>query len=226
MTTRRRRAILIVLSVVALIGGGLAGFSYANFSAQTRNPGSVFSSGTLVLTNTKNTNSACLSTAGGATDTNVNNACDQLFNLTVKKPGDSATVQLTLKNDGSLNASSLALYTNACADSNAAGETYHGTGSLCGTLEFYIQAYTSNTFTTPSACVWGASSGSTCNFTDTAKTIGAFATAYTSGSPLDTGAFAAGAYKYYVLGIAFPSSAGNSFQGRTATFDFTQTLTQ
>ncbi len=227
MTTRRRKGILIILSVVALLGGGVAGFTYANFSAQTRNPSNAFSSGTLVLSNQKNVAAACLSTAGGSTDTNVNNACDQLFNLTVKKPGDSATVNLTLKNDGSLGASSLSMYTNACADSDASGETYHGTGSMCGELQFYLQVWTSNTFATPSLCLYGGTTvANTCDFSNAAKTVGDFASTYTSGAPYDAGAFGAGAFKYMTLGIKFPSTAGNTYQGRTATFDFTQVLVQ
>src|SRR5206468_8804960 len=117
----------VLFRSAAAMGGG----TFATFNAQARNPGNVVAAGTLVLTNTKQGGSACLSTAGATTDTNVNNSCDQLLNLTVKKPGDSATANLTVQNSGSLAATIFKIFSSACADSNAAAETYHGTGSLC-----------------------------------------------------------------------------------------------
>jgi hypothetical protein len=198
----------------------------ANFSAQTRNPLNAFSSGALVLSDTKSGNTACLSTAGGATDTNVNNSCDQLFNLTVRKPGDTATARLALANVGSLNATALKLYSAACTNSDATGETYHGTGDMCGTLILYVQQFSDNTYTTKTTCVYGGGSASTCDYSNAAKTLSNFVSSYTSGSPAGLGALNAGAANYYEIGISFPSTAGNSLQGRTATFDFTWMLQQ
>ncbi len=197
-----------------------------NFSAQTRNPSNAFSSGALVLSNTKSGNSACLSTGGSNTDTNTNNACDTLFSLTVKKPGDSATARLALANVGSLNASALKLYTAACATTDAAGETYHGTGNMCSTLILYVQKYTNGTYSTTSTCVYGGGTAQTCDFSNAAKTLTDFTTTYTSGAPADLGALTSGSTNYYEIGISFPSSAGNSLQGRTATFDLTWVLQQ
>ena len=69
--------------VSALVVGAMTSVSFgtfASFAAQTSNGGSGFASGTLVLSNTKQGGAACLSTTGGATDTNANN-CSKVFDL-------------------------------------------------------------------------------------------------------------------------------------------------
>ena len=85
----------------------------------------------------------------------------------MKKPGDSGTANLTLKNVGDVNASSFKVFSPTCTAANATGESYNGTGNPCSVLQLYIQQWTDNTFTTPSACLYGGATGNTCNFTDT-----------------------------------------------------------
>ncbi|MFM8304993.1 MAG: hypothetical protein ACKOA9_11980 [Actinomycetota bacterium] len=217
-------AALALLGVVALTGVG----TFATFNAQTKNPGNLFSDGTLVLSNTKDGGTACLSTGGGTTDVNSNDTCDQLMNLTVRKPGDSSTTKLTIKNEGSLAASALKVFSAACTNADASGETYHGTGNPCSQiqlyLQLYLQQYTDSSFSTPSACLYGgATVANTCDFSDATKTLAAFQSAYGSaagglgiGSGLTTGAS-----RYVKVGIMLPSASNNSFQGRQATFDLT-----
>src|SRR5207248_6758151 len=110
MKTRIAVTALTLLALCAFT----ATATIASFTAETTNPTNKFATGTLVLSNKVNSNTACLSTAGASTDTNANSGCDTLFNLTVKKPGDSGSANLTLKNDGSLAASALKLFTSAC----------------------------------------------------------------------------------------------------------------
>ena len=218
----RRTKILVTCAVVVVLAATLGVASFATFNAQTHNPGNVFAHGTLVLSNTKQGGVACLSTGGGNTNTNVNTACDQLFNLTVKKPGDSGTANLTLKNVGDVNASSFKVFSPTCTAANATGESYNGTGNPCSVLQVYIQQWTDNTFTTPSACLYGGATGNTCNFTDTTKTIGAFSTAYNSTSTgLSIGSgLNAGSSAYVTIGVQSPSTADNTYQGRQASLDF------
>ena len=218
----RRTKILVTCAVVVVLAATLGVASFATFNAQTNNPGNVFAHGTLVLSNTKQGGVACLSTGGGNTNTNVNTACDQLFNLTVKKPGDSGTANLTLKNVGDVNASSFKVFSPTCTAANATGESYNGTGNPCSVLQVYIQQWTDNTFTTPSACLYGGATGNTCNFTDTTKTIGAFSTAYNSTSTgLSIGSgLNAGSSAYVTIGVQSPSTADNTYQGRQASLDF------
>jgi hypothetical protein len=218
--TRSKKIVLSVAVVVAALAA-LGSGSYASYTAQTKNPNNLFATGALVLTNTKQGGTACLSTSGGATDTNVNNGCDQLLNLTVKKPGDSATVNLTVQNSGSLPATVFKVFSSACTDANAAAETYHGTGSVCSKVQLYIQQ-TDSAFTAKTACLYGgATVTNTCDFSDAAKTLTAFATAYTSsttGLSIGSG-LTAGASAYFTIGVSLPSTADNTTQGRSASID-------
>ena len=220
MKTSRKIVLSAVIVIVLAAGVGFG--SFATFTAETDNPGNVFAHGTLVLSNTKQGGSACLSTGGGNTNTNVNTTCDQLFNLTVKKPGDSGTVNLTLKNVGSLDASSFKVFSPICSNADASGESYHGTGNPCSVIQLYVQQWSDSGFSTPSACLYGGASGNTCNFSDTSKTLGAFATSYSSsanGLTIGSG-LSASASAYFTIGVKSPSTADNTYQGRQATQDF------
>lgn len=209
----------VVLGAATVVGAG----TFASFNAQTKNPDNVLAAGTLVLSNTKDGGAACLSTAGGTTDTNANAGCDTLLSLTVQKPGDSGTADLTIANAGSLAASELRVFSAACTDGDASGESYHGTGLPCDKVQLYVQQYADPAFATPSACLYGGATVATiCDFSDATKTLSDFQTAYgTSGSGLLVGSLAAGASNYFKVGVMLPSSADNTFQGRQATFDLT-----
>jgi hypothetical protein len=227
MTTKRKWVLTIAVAIAALAAMGSG--SYASYSAQTTNPSNKFATGALVLTNTKQGGSACLSTAGGATDNNVNNACDTLFNLTVKKPGDSATVNLTVQNSGSLAATIFKVFSSACADSNAATETFHGTGSLCAKVQLYIQQWSNSGFSTVSSCLYGGTTvTNTCDFSDTTKTLTSFSSTYTnSTNGLNIGSgLTAGTSSYFTIGVMLPSSADNTVQGRAASVDLSWFLQQ
>ena len=224
MSVRRktRRKILLTAAVVCVLAAGLGFGSLTTFNAQTNNAGNVFAHGTLVLSNTKQGGAACLSTGGGSTNTNVNTSCDQLLNLTVKKPGDSGTANLTLRNVGSINATTFKVFSPACTNADASSESYHGTGTPCSLIQLYVQQWSDAGFSTPSACLYGGATGSTCNFSDATKTLGAFATAYpSSASGLSIGSgLNAGSSAYFTIGVQSPSSADNTYQGRQATQDF------
>jgi predicted ribosomally synthesized peptide with SipW-like signal peptide len=216
---------LVVIGAAALIGGG----TFASFNAETKNPGNTFATGTLVLSNTKAGGSACLSTgAGTSTDTNVNSSCDTLFALTVRKPGDAGTANLTVKNEGSIDASALKVFSSACANANATGETYNGTGLPCSKVQLYIQQWSDSGFTTPSQCVYGgATVTNTCDFSDATKTLTAFTTSYNSSSSGKTvSALSAHTSAYFTIGLKLPADADNTFQGRQASFDLTWNAAQ
>jgi hypothetical protein len=227
-----QKKVLLSLGVVAGIGALAGAGTFATFTAQTSNPTNTFADGTLVLSNKVGTGTACLSTGGLTTDTNVNGSCDTAFSLSVKAPGDSSTADITLENKGSLAASALKAFSGSCTDADAAGENYHGTGSPCGKVQFYVQRY-SDAFTTPSACLYGGSpdAGVTCDFSDAAQTLTAFVTAYPNvGSGLSAGALSAagGATpKTWVrVGVKLPSNADNTFQGRSASLALNWHITQ
>jgi hypothetical protein len=232
MKLNLRKKVLLSMGVVAGIGALAGAGTFATFTAQTSNPSNTFADGTLVLSNKVGAASACLSTGGGNTDTNSNAACDTAFSLAVKAPGDFSTASLTLQNKGSLPASALKLFSGSCTDADAAGENYHGTGSACGVVQFYVQQYSDSAFSTPSACLYGGSpdSGVTCDFSDAAKTLTTFVAAYPNlGSGLSAGGLAAagGADATWVkVGVKLPSTAGNSYQGRSASLALNWQITQ
>jgi hypothetical protein len=218
-----------ILFAVAAFGGvatAVGAGTFASFTASTSNAASTFQTGTLVLSNQKNTATACLSTGGGTTDTNANAACDQPFAVTLAKPGDSANVDITLVNSGSINATALTAYaTSACVNSNSG--TYNGTGDLCAQMQMYVQEYTSaanrtaNT-TTGGNCWYGGGTATACAFSAT-KTVGGFPLV---GSAVALGAMNTGATRYLRVYLSFPSTADNTFQGRLATFGMTWAIAQ
>ena len=224
-----QQKVLLSIGVVAGIGALAGAGTFATFTAQTTNPTNTFANGTLVLSNKVGSGTACLSTGGGNTDTNANGSCDTAFSLAVKAPGDSSTANITLQNMGSLAASALKVFSGSCTDADAAGEAYHGTGSPCGAVQLYIQQY-SDAFGTPSACLYGGASGATCDWSDTSKTLSAFVAAHPNlAGGLSAGSLAVngGADTTWIrIGVKLPSSADNSYQGRSASLALNWHITQ
>ena len=221
----------IALSAAVLIA--LCGFSaaatVASFTAETTNPTNKFATGTLVLSNKVNSGTTCLSTGGGNTDTNANPACDNLFNLTAQKPGDTTSANLTLQNVGSIAASALKLFTSACVDSDATAQSYHGTGSPCANVQLTVQQWSDAAFSTPLACLYGATPVSnTCDFSDATKTMGAYASGHTGSANAQTigSGLAANGLGYFTVAVKMATTAGNTLQGRQAAMDFTWHLDQ
>jgi hypothetical protein len=67
-----------------------------------------------------------------------------------------------------------------------------------------------------------------CNFTDPTKTLGAFATTYTTstnGLTIGSG-LTAGTSAYFTIGVQSPATADNTYQGRQASLDFDWYLAQ
>lgn len=225
MSKKRFKQYLMLLTVVGLVAIAAGGSgTFASFSAETTNPGNTFATGTIVLSNTVDSGTACLSTGGaGGVNTNINASCDKVFNVSVKKPGDSYTAdQLDLENAGSIAASALKLTAGSCATSDASGESFHGTGDLCPLLDVYVQEWTDNTYSTPSVCVYGGGTATTCAFSgsDTLATLN-------GASPFTlAGGLGAGSHRYFTVGVELQGTAGNTVQGRSAAVDLTWHIDQ
>jgi hypothetical protein len=226
------RKLLVSLVIVGAATTTLGSGTFASFSASTTNPTNTFATGTIVLSNTKGVATSCFSTGGGTTDSNSNGTCSSLFTLSLQKPGDSGFVDLTLKNEGTLNATSLVTYASqTCDNSDASGTSYHGSGLPCASIQLYVQEYTSDAnrtanTTTGGVCQYGVASGSACSF-DATKTLATFASSYPSSSTtLSMGSLAAGASRYLRIYLQLPSSATNAMQGRQAAFGFTWSIAQ
>lgn len=209
-------SLVVVGCVSAAVGFG----TFASFNATATNPGS-FETGTIVLSNTKAGGTACLSTgAGTVTDTNAA-TCDSLFGLTLRKPLDASTARLAVQNAGSLAAAAFTVASAACTDGDAAGETFHGTGRPCDAVQVYVQRYSDGTYSTPSACVFGGGTATTCDHSDTTRTLDALVAA----GPVSMGGLAAGETAYFEVGLRLPD-VGNAYQGRQAVTSLTWTIAQ
>lgn len=117
-----KRAMMVMMAVgVASIFAGQGAF--ASFSAETSNNGSSIASGTLTLSNTVNSNSACVTT-NAATQNNLNPACGAAFTLTNVAPGVyGGSAQITLQNTGSIDASKLYLWASSVNATLSSGLT-------------------------------------------------------------------------------------------------------
>lgn len=216
---KRRVPRWVFFVVGALLVSGAGAGTFASFSASTSNSGT-FATGTLVLSNQVDNQTACFSTNGGTTDLNEN-ACDALFTTTVSKPGDLATADVTLKNEGSLDGSALQAYAEAtCTDAANTVATYTGSGNLCSTLQLTIQEYSDAARTTVSNCRYGNTTvADTCDFSGTPPTVAGFYTAYPdTDTVLGMGAMTSGASRYFRISVQLPETADNTFQGRQSTF--------
>jgi hypothetical protein len=224
--------VLLSMGVVAGLGVLAGAGTFATFTAQTTNPDNVFANGTLVLSNEVDSLGACLSTGAGTdTDDNENEACDTVFDLAVRAPGDSDTTNLTLKNMGSLAASDLVVFSGSCTDSDAADEDYNGSGSPCAKVQIYIQEWTTSARNVPATCLYGGTTiANTCDFSDDTKTLATFVSDHTDLSEgLSAGGLAAlgGADTTWItIGVMLPSDADNTFQGRAASLALNWHITQ
>lgn len=228
---------VMIAGVVATAAG--AG-TFASFNASTSNPGNVFSTGRLELSNTKQGGSTCVSGytgVGGAAQSNLDtngNTCDTLLNLTLRSPGDTATGQLALANTGDYDGL-LQLWLNGCT--NATVVTPAGSGNLCTKLEVYIQEFTSSAYATPTtSCVFPLSASAACSATwaPAGDSINDLATAATSTSPMPSTPIVVNkaVTKYFQVSLRFPDGGfdasgngnDNSFQNRQASFDLSWRL--
>lgn len=217
------KRILASLLVVGAVGGILGGGVFATFNAQTTNSSNTFSTGTLVLSDKKDSGTACLSTGGGTTDTNSNSVgCEDLIAGAVRKPGDSTSHTVTIQNVGSLAASTSELWSAACTNSNNA-ESYHGTGNPCSSVQLTVHDDTNGNCIYPTA-VFGTPQAGACTASAT-KTLADFATNSTA-AHISLGSFATGAAVVYTITATLPSTADNSYQGRQGVIDFNWKISQ
>jgi len=226
------KRLLVGMLIVGAISAATAAGTFATFNASTSNNGTV-TSGTLLLGNTANGGTECISTADtGAANTITagnSNACSVLFSGTLNPTG-STTSFLTLKNEGNFNAATSSVTVSACASTvnnlTIGRHTFAGdptNAPLCNKLQAVIAEVTTSNGTTlgGSGCVFGANSGSTplvnCSYSGT---ISGAAGSY----PL--GAFNAGTSRFFVVDVNFPDTNDNRYQGQNAALTLTWTLNQ
>jgi hypothetical protein len=218
------KKVLLSLSVVGAVSCFTITGTFALLNSETQNNSGKISSGTLTfsnLVNTSITNNACYSYGAGSTG-NVNSNCDPLFqNTTQMYPGTPITQKVTITNDGSIDAASLSIFMPSCTMVTTPGAPAGG-GNPCasGGAQIYIQEMDAN-FSAPSASCLFPTTGGPCSFA--ANSMNYLATVKnTAASALSLGAGpAAGASRYFVIGMQLPSPASNTLQGEQAVFGLT-----
>ena len=217
--------VLGTLLVVGIAGSTVSYGTFATFTAQTSNAGNTFSTGSLILTNQKLSGSTCLSSgSGGGVNTNVNTACDTLFTAGsgagLSPGGTVVTAQVGITNSGTLPASTLKLWADACGatDNTAVAAGQRGTGNPCGSVNISV-------FEEGAACV--VPGAGQCTSGGTPPTTTTLATFASSASPLTLKTnMASGTTATYTFAIQLDSAAGNSMMGRQATTTFHWQATQ
>jgi predicted ribosomally synthesized peptide with SipW-like signal peptide len=224
-----------MLLAIGLMSAGPVG-TFASFSATVAN-GASFNTGSMVLSNLKGNNTAntCFSTAGGATDVNAND-CDALFTLTAQDGGTS-NVQITVTNEGTVDASSLTLHwadgETPCTTVDAPAEKFHGSGDLCGVIRLQVQEYPSDleqndNDRTNGHCWFGGSAGTASCTNNNNQDLAAFSLLDgTGGDVIDLGPLAAGETRWYRVYLNVPAGQlTNAMMGRMVEWGFTWSLAQ
>lgn len=233
MSRTKTKRYLVLLAAVGLVAAALGGAgTFASFNAEVTNSGNTFQTGSLVLSDKVNTNSACFSSGVGNTN-NVND-CGTIFGTANWQPGDAnLTEQLTLKNTGNLTPTALTWWAPLLTTTGStvggtlvcnfqhytpAGSTnpFVGTGNPCTGMSMQIQEYDS-TFTTPtSSCVFPAG-GSACS------TFGALSTLPSAAATIP-GGLGPLVSRYFAITVQYPASAGaadNAYQAEQAYVNLT-----
>lgn len=137
--------LLTVVGLVAIAAGGGNG-TFASFSAEVTNTGNTFATGDLLLSNTANSGSACISSQTFNTHASVNNVqshCDAVLTLNAQHPGSPiATGTIVVQNTGSVDGAKLWLRSlTACSDTQLVNLTFNVTtgNPLCGATLMYVE---------------------------------------------------------------------------------------
>lgn len=240
------RKLLLAVLLVSLTGSAFGAGTFASFTASTTNAASNFTTGSIVLSNTKaggtgvcfSTNTSGTGASSGDTSVNSNASCDSLLGMTLAKPGDTATAHLTLKNEGSIAATSLGGTVTACTTGTTGLYSGSSPALLCGAgngLKIQVQEMDA-TFTTPVAkCVYPVNASAACGATFGYLGNGFLGTTFTNTS-WNVAGMASGASKYLKFSIELPDNgtgtAGttpvldNAYMGLTGAFGVTWTIAQ
>jgi predicted ribosomally synthesized peptide with SipW-like signal peptide len=205
MATRNNKKLaLSVLGLGAATAAVVFG-SWASWTAQTTNPGNQVTAGTLTMANED----------AGSTDSDGNPVLTT--NVTNIKPGDTDSDTVTLRNDGSVDMSSVKL-----SLTNAAGFS----GDTSNLLQFRIHDDTTDRCIVPSDAA-GSCSGwddwdTGANFSNFTIKTAAGATDVWTADPDGAGA-GTGEEHTFTIEWQFTNggTADNDSQGDTATFDLT-----
>ena len=216
---KKTLASMIVLgSMSYLTVGGV----FAIFNGTASNSASTAATGTLALSNSVNSGTACFSYGTGSTG-NANPSCNGFITHgTLRYPGQTVTTTIAIKNTGSLKAQDLILYMPICTSTTSPSAAYVGGTALCGAssgLQMFVQE-TSSSGGAAVACLYPT------GYTTCPAAGASFYTfvsnAYSVVHYLDLGAGpTAGTTRFFTIAFFLPSAAASSLQGEEADFSLT-----
>jgi hypothetical protein len=198
---RRRGSVAIPVIVAGGISSMLLAFSmtptFAALAATIQNSTNTAGTGTLVMEERNSAGTVtCTSTDGGSVATNSATCAtiNKYGGSMVMVPGSAVSTDITIKNTGSVAASSFSVTGGTCTQS--ANGTVNGTATdLCGKLNVVVKSGTTTIY-----------SGTAAGFTTTTDIL----------NKLSTTSVAAGASIPVNISVTLDPSAGNAYQGLKA----------
>ena len=199
--TKSKIVLLLIMAIGFATYFGNGG-TFSSFSADTTNPSSAISSGTLTMSNDVNGYATTCYSYGAGSTNNVQPNCDKLFTLAGTAPSKqaidiapsyyAAVSKLVVENTGSIDATKLQLFAPSqtdCVDAKSGSTGVTGaqlgtglsfnTGSLCGSAIMYVQEVGTNHH----YCWFGVNSG-------TSRCAAPFSLAYAGGGTVGGGTVA------------------------------------
>ncbi len=197
-TSKKRK-----LSLPLIVAGGVSSLvlalgmspTFSAFTASIVNTTNSAGAGTLTMqeTTTTGTTVSCNSGLGSADCTTI----DKFGGNLAMYPGQSSTTGITIKNTGSVAATTFSLAPSTCTATDVPAATVHGTGNPCSLMTVNI---TSGTTSIYNGTLAGLASGGTIAL---------------------TGPVAVGASVPFTFVVTLPASADNTMQGRQAAMSLT-----
>ena len=205
------RAPVALAAVILALLVPLSGVSLASINAQASNPSNVFAIGSIVLSDRTGSGTSCISAVGNDGQSQ-NGRCGAIFNVTNAAPGTTASGRVNIRNAGTVPVSKFTLWAPAaCANTSA---PVHGGGDLCRRVQLAIHDDSHD------HCYFPDDRAGPCTLRADG-TMGSFAARYAPDSPLTLSPTSLGSGLTYTFTVAVDPAAGNDYQGRMATLDFT-----
>jgi hypothetical protein len=198
--------IVVILAASALLLSG----TVATTTTSTVNRGGGFVAGSLILSNSVEGRSPCLSSGGRV-------SCDNLFNG-IETPGQAASSRVTLENVGTIPPDGFFLYSTFCRSVDGPG-TGHGGGDLCQVAMLTIHDDVHD------ACYYPTAAPGPCTAQPSA-TLADFLGRYPANNPLKLSTDHLGSGETFTVTALIDSGAGNQYQGRIANMDLNWHLSQ
>lgn len=226
-TSKTYLKVLIVVGLLAVVGGGAG--TFATFNAETTNSGNTFATGTLLLSDDTTGDPSGTICFSDSSSSNTGSGCTAIVNTTNVFTASGTNGHVIITNTGTLASSDLELWGSTCVNATV-GTTISNfnTGDICGNVLFSLEQDTDNGFSATGAqCLVGGTGSHACDQTAGTPLGPWLASSASIATPFTFGgdSLTAGASRYYKLYLYLPDET-NAFQGRSASFNLTWHIDQ